>query len=91
MDVVDQVFSIYAGTRGHLDAVKREDVATWEKDFLTFVRDQVPELRSRVVNSKELDAEGERMLEAAIAEFKRQWAARESGAKAGPKAVAAAR
>jgi F-type H+-transporting ATPase subunit alpha len=91
MDVVDQVFSIYAGTRGHLDAVKREDVATWEKDFITFVRDQVPELRARVVNSKELDAEGERMLEAAIAEFKRQWATRESGAKAGPKAVAAAR
>jgi hypothetical protein len=51
----------------------------------------VPELRARVVNSKELDAEGERMLEAAIAEFKRQWASRESGAKAGPKAVAAAR
>ena len=90
MDIVDQVFSIYAGTRGHLDAVKREDVATWEKDFLTFVRDQVPELRARVVNSKELDAEGERMLEAAIAEFKRQWAARASGAK-GAKAVAAAR
>jgi F-type H+-transporting ATPase subunit alpha len=90
MDIVDQVFSIYAGTRGHLDAVKREDVATWEKEFLTFVRDQVPELRARVETSKELDAEGERMLEAAIAEFKRQWAARESGAK-GAKAVAATR
>ena len=50
----------------------------------------MPELRARVVSSNELDAEGERMLEAAIAEFKRQWAARESGAK-GAKAVAAAR
>lgn len=88
MDIVDQVFSIYAGTRGHLDAVKREDVATWEKEFLTFVRDQVPDLRARVVTSNELDAEGERMLEAAIAEFKRQWAARESGAK-GAKVAAA--
>ena len=81
MDVVDQVLSIYAGTRGHLDAVKREEVATWEKEFLTFVRDQVPELRSRIEKSKELDAEGERQLEAAIAEFKRQWATRDTGAK----------
>ena len=76
MDVVDQVMSIYAGTRGHLDDVKREDVADWEKGFLTFVRDQVPELRARIDSSKELDAESERQLEAAIAEYKRQRAAK---------------
>jgi F-type H+-transporting ATPase subunit alpha len=75
MDVVDQVMSIYAGTRGHLDSVKREEVADWEKGFLTFVRDQVPELRKRIDETKELDAESERQLEAAIAEFKRQRAA----------------
>ncbi len=75
MDVVDQVMSIYAGTRGHLDDVKREEVADWEKGFLTFVRDQVPELRTKIDQSKELDAESERQLEAAIAEFKRQRAA----------------
>jgi F-type H+-transporting ATPase subunit alpha len=81
MDVVDQVMSIYAGTRGHLDDVKREDVADWEKGFLTFVRDQVPELRKRIDESKELDAESERQLEAAIAEYKRQRAAKVGGAK----------
>jgi F-type H+-transporting ATPase subunit alpha len=76
MDVVDQVLSIYAGTRGHLDDVKREDVADWEKGFLTFVRDQIPELRARIDSSKELDAESERQLEAGIAEYKRQRAAK---------------
>jgi F-type H+-transporting ATPase subunit alpha len=76
MDVVDQVMSIYAGTRGHLDDVKREDVADWEKGFLTFVRDQIPELRARIDSSKELDAESERQLEAGIAEYKRQRAAK---------------
>jgi len=75
MDVVDQVMSIYAGTRGHLDTVKREEVADWEKGFLTFVRDQVPELRAKIDQTKELDAEAERQLEAAIAEYKRQRAA----------------
>jgi F-type H+-transporting ATPase subunit alpha len=79
MDVVDQVMSIYAGTRGHLDEVKRDEVADWEKGFLTFVRDQVPELRSRIETSKELDGESERQLEAAIAEFKRQRAAKSAG------------
>jgi F-type H+-transporting ATPase subunit alpha len=68
--------SIYAGTRGHLDDVKRDEVADWEKSFLTFVRDQIPELRARIADTKELDAEGERQLDAAIAEFKRQRAAK---------------
>ena len=75
MESADQVMSIYAGTRGHLDEVKREEVADWEKGFLTFVRDQMPELRERIVSSNEVDAETERQLEAAIAEFKRQRAA----------------
>jgi F-type H+-transporting ATPase subunit alpha len=78
MDVVDQVMSIYAGTRGHLDDVKRDEVADWEKSFLTFVRDQIPELRARIADTKELDAESERQLEAAIAEFKRQRTAKRS-------------
>jgi len=75
MDVVDQVMSIYAGTRGHLDKVPREEVADWEKGFLTFVSDQVPELRNRLVETGALDDETERQLEAAIAEFNRQRAA----------------
>jgi F-type H+-transporting ATPase subunit alpha len=81
MDVVDQVLSIYAGTRGHLDEVKRDEVADWEKGFLTFIRDQVPELRKRIDESKELDGESERQLEASIAEYKRQRAAKAGGAK----------
>jgi F-type H+-transporting ATPase subunit alpha len=75
MDVVDQVMSIYAGTRGHLDKVPREEVADWEKGFLTFVSDQVPDLRNRLVETGALDDETERQLEAAIAEFNRQRAA----------------
>jgi len=72
LDVVDQVLSIYAGTRGHLDDVKRDEVADWEAGFLTFVREQAKELRSRLEETKALDDETERLLEAAIAEFKRQ-------------------
>ena len=59
--------------------VPRDQVTDWEKGFLTFIRDQVPELRSRIETSKELDGESERQLEAAIAEFKRQRAAKSGG------------
>ena len=72
LDIVDQILSIYAGTRGHLDNVKREEVAAWEAGFLTFVRDQTPEVRSRLEETKAIDDETERLLEAAIAEYKRQ-------------------
>jgi len=72
LDIVDQVLSIYAGTRGHLDNVKRDQVAAWEAGFLTFVRDQTPEVRSRLEETKAIDDETERLLEAAIAEYKRQ-------------------
>ena len=72
LDIVDQVLSIYAGTRGHLDNVGRDEVAAWESGFLTFVRDQTPEVRSRLEETKALDDETERLLEAAIAEYKRQ-------------------
>lgn len=75
MAMVDQVMMIYAGTRGHLDDVKREDVAMWEKEFLTFVRDQMPELRKAIDESNQLDDKSEKTLEGAIAEFKRQRAA----------------
>ncbi len=75
MAMVDQVMMIYAGTRGHLDDVKREDVAMWEKEFLTFVRDQMPELRKTIDESNQLDDKSEKTLEGAIAEFKRQRAA----------------
>ena len=61
MHVIDQVLSIYAGTRGHLDEVPRDEVADWEKGFLTFVRDQKPELRQTGSSRpSELDDESER-------------------------------
>jgi hypothetical protein len=48
----------------------------------------MPELRERIVSSNEVDAETERQLEAAIAEFKRQRAAASATT---PRQTAAAR
>jgi F-type H+/Na+-transporting ATPase subunit alpha len=76
MDVVDQVMSIYAGNQGHLDKVPRDQVAQWEKAFLTFMKDQKPEIRKKISDTKDLDAETIKALDEAIAQFKAQWAAK---------------
>ncbi|HEY1599892.1 MAG TPA: F0F1 ATP synthase subunit alpha [Pirellulales bacterium] len=74
MDVIDEVLSIYAGTRGHLDKVPRADVATWEKEFLAFMREQKSEVRNKIVETKKLEDDTAAALEKAIAEFQAQYA-----------------
>ncbi|MBP9700741.1 F0F1 ATP synthase subunit alpha [Candidatus Woesebacteria bacterium] len=37
LDVAEQIAVIYAGTRGYLDMVKREDVVKWEQAFLDYM------------------------------------------------------
>jgi F-type H+-transporting ATPase subunit alpha len=73
MDVIDQVMVIYAGNQGHLDSVPRTEVAAWEKAFLTFIKDQKPEVRQKIADTKDLDGESMKALDVAIATFKSQW------------------
>ncbi|MCL6502618.1 MAG: F0F1 ATP synthase subunit alpha [Pirellulales bacterium] len=77
MHVADQVMSIYAGTRGHLDKIPRERVAEWEQDFLQFMREQKPEIRNKIIQTNRLDEETEQALQAAIAEFQAQFAVKQ--------------
>jgi F-type H+-transporting ATPase subunit alpha len=75
MDVIDQVLSIYAGTRGHLDKVPLDKVDAWEKGFHQFMREQKSEVRGAIESSQKLDDDVAKQLEAAIAEFQKQFAA----------------
>jgi F-type H+-transporting ATPase subunit alpha len=79
MHVADQVLVIYAGTRGHLDKIPVNEVQQWEKQFLTFMLNQKPEIREALVTKKELTDDLTKQIEAAIAEFQAQYAA--GGAK----------
>jgi F-type H+-transporting ATPase subunit alpha len=74
MDVIDEVLSVYAGTRGHLDKVPRTDVAQWEKEFLAFMREQKFDIRNKIVETKKLDDDTAAALEKAIVEFQAQYA-----------------
>ncbi len=48
LDVVDQVFVIYAGTKGFLDEVPIESVTVWEKEFLDWLREKKSDLREKI-------------------------------------------
>ncbi len=74
MDVFDQVLSIYAGTRGHLDKVPLARVPEWEQGFLKFMREEKSEVRHRLVESRSLDDDTTRQVEAAIGEFQKRFA-----------------
>ncbi len=74
LEVFDQVLMIFAGTRGHLDKIAVGDVARWEVAFLTFMRDQKPEVREMLVEKNDMNDEIAEALEAAIAEFQPQFA-----------------
>ncbi len=72
LNVVDEVLVIYAGTRGHLDKVAVNRVQEWEKTFLTFMKDQKPEIRQAIADSNDLSDDTTQQIEAALKEFNSQ-------------------
>ncbi len=73
MHVVDQIMIIYAGNSGALDKIDRRHVKAWEEQFLTFMREQKPEVRELLMKEKDMTPEVIEKLNAAIAEFQLQF------------------
>ena len=57
MNVIDQIFSIFAGTRGYLDKVPTTSVQKWETDFLDHVHRNHQGLWDRLKDSGKLTDE----------------------------------
>ena len=74
LNVIDQVLIIFAGTRGHLDKIPRTEVSKWEKQFLTFMKDQKSEIRQKIQDTKDLDEATITAITQAIGEFQAQFA-----------------
>jgi F-type H+-transporting ATPase subunit alpha len=74
MPVIDQVLSIYAGTRGHLDKIPTGEVRTWEKAFIKFIHEQKQPLLAKLNDTKKLDDDTAAELDKAIAEFQQVYA-----------------
>lgn len=77
MHVTDQVLSIYAGARGHLDKIPVKEVHAWEEGFLAFIHKEKQPLWQKITDTRELADETAAEIDAAIAEFQQ----RHAGAK----------
>ena len=70
MDVAEQIISIYAGTRGHLDEIAVDRVREFEIGLLSFVRDRKPDLLIKIREVADLTADIEEAIKSAITTFK---------------------
>lgn len=73
MSVIDQILSIYAGTRGYMDDVPVDKVRQWESDFLQFMHDRKVDFVNKLTSSGDLSSELEDVLKASIDEFKKSY------------------
>ena len=74
LDVIDEIFVLYAGTHGFIDAIPLKKIAQWESDFLAFLHDRKQETWNKVNEARklnpELNAEIEEVISAFNEEFK---------------------
>ena len=69
-NVIDQVISIYAGTKGYLDDIPISQVPAFEDQLLKHFRDEFPEVRSELESKKELTGDLDKKLGEIVTNFK---------------------
>jgi F-type H+-transporting ATPase subunit alpha len=67
--VEEQIVLIFAGTRGHLDALPVDSLSRYEPELLSFLRSKHPEVLKGIVEKRELTKDIEAALEAAVKAF----------------------
>jgi F-type H+-transporting ATPase subunit alpha len=75
LNVVDQILSIFAGTKGFLDRVPVNQVREWEQSFLEFVHSSKQSLWDRIQEKNDLDNELEQEIRAVLKEFNERYLA----------------
>jgi len=70
---VSRVLSIYAGTHGCLNILSLSEIAAWEQGFLEFIHAKKQPLWEKITETRQLDDAAEREIDAAIAEFQKQY------------------
>ena len=70
MTVEKQVMILYAAINGYIDDIPVDKVTTFEADFHRFMEANHPEIGKAIIKEKDISADTEEKLKAAIAEFK---------------------
>ena len=74
-----EVVSVWGGTTGQLDEVPVEDIRRFDTEFLAFIERSKPEILDALRTTTDLSDDTVTVLEAAMAEFKRQFATTSGG------------
>ncbi len=72
MDVIDQVISIYAGTKGYLDDITNAEVPAFEKAMLEYMHGSGKPVRDELEQLKKFDGDLEDRLKDALTSFKNE-------------------
>ncbi len=73
LDVIDEVFVIYAGTHGFVDAIPLKKISQWEADFIAYLHDRKQDLWDKVNDQRKLNPELNAEIDAAIGEFNEEF------------------
>jgi len=71
LSVAEQVLTLFAVTRGYYDDVPVEKALACESAMLAYVKSKYSTLFDKIESTKDLDADGEKQLIAAIEDFKK--------------------
>ncbi len=70
MPVEEQVASLYAATRGHMDSIEITDILAFEKGYIDYLRTSKADILTDIREKKALDKDIEERLVSALNEFK---------------------
>ncbi len=73
MDVIDQILSIHAGTRGFLDDLPLDQVRKFEEALLKHYRDEHPDVREELERTRTMTPELDNRLKEVVANFKKSF------------------
>jgi len=73
MDVIDQIVSIFAGTKGFLDDVKKSEVPRFERELIEYMQSTGKSVRDQLVAKRAFNDELTEKLTAALRDFKANW------------------
>ena len=75
LPVEKQVVSIYVAVKGYLDDIPVQDVQRFDKEFLSYVEANYPQVYESIRETKDLTQDNEKTLVEAIEKFKKSFAA----------------
>jgi F-type H+-transporting ATPase subunit alpha len=74
LSMEEQVASIYAGTNGYLDALPVNKVTEYEREMLSFLNAEHPEVLAEIRDTGKFEGETPKKMASALAEFGKQFA-----------------